>query len=88
MSAALVGGVSDETAEVVGVALGELRDGDREILLLSAWEDLDLSEIAAVLECSRAAAGVRLHRARRRLGVALESARRGVPQPRNAEVTS
>ncbi len=48
-------------------ALAQLSDGDREILLLVAWEGLSTSEVAAVFGCSRAAAKVRLHRARRRL---------------------
>jgi hypothetical protein len=39
--------------------------------LLVAWEDLDAPAIAAVLGCSRNAARIRLHRARRRFARAL-----------------
>ena len=45
-----------------------LRDDDRELLTLSAWEDLDNDEIARVLGITPAAVAVRLHRARARLG--------------------
>ncbi len=40
---------------------------DRELLALVAWEGLDYGQIAAVLGCSRNAARIRLHRARRKL---------------------
>lgn len=53
-------------------ALGELRSGDREILMLSAWEGLDGRQIAAVLGCSEQAAQQRLHRARKRLQARFE----------------
>jgi RNA polymerase sigma-70 factor (ECF subfamily) len=53
-------------------ALGRLSDADRELLCLHAWEELSTSEAAAVLGCSRAAAKVRLHRARGRLRTELE----------------
>lgn len=52
-------------------ALGHLRPADRELLMLSAWEDLDPAAIAVVLDCSAGAARVRLHRARRRLRAVL-----------------
>jgi RNA polymerase sigma factor (sigma-70 family) len=39
---------------------------DREILALVGWEGLDPGQIAVVLGCSRNAARIRLHRARRR----------------------
>ena len=48
-------------------ALARLSEPDREILLLAAWDGLTMVEATAVLGCSRAAAKVRLHRARRRL---------------------
>lgn len=40
---------------------------DREALLLRYWEELEPAQVAQALGCSRAAAAVRLHRARRRL---------------------
>jgi RNA polymerase sigma-70 factor, ECF subfamily len=48
-------------------ALARLSERDRDLLLLAAWDGLATDEIAAVVGCSRAAAKVRLHRARRRL---------------------
>jgi RNA polymerase sigma factor (sigma-70 family) len=47
-------------------ALGRLSDTDREVLLLVAWDGLSIQEAAAALRCTRTAAKVRLHRARRR----------------------
>lgn len=66
-------------AQLVLGALLELREHEREILLLAAWERLSTSEIAAVLGCSENAAALRLHRARRRLTevVATENAPSG-----------
>ena len=55
----------------LAAALSGLSERDREVVLLAAWEELDSGEIAAVLGCSRTAARVRLHRARRRLAAAL-----------------
>ena len=57
-------------------ALDKLRDDDRELLTLVAWEDLDNDEIAAVLGITPAAVAVRLHRARARL--ARQLARMGI----------
>lgn len=51
----------------VAAALLRLGAGDREILRLAAWEELQPAEMAAVLGCSPNAAAVRLHRARQRL---------------------
>ncbi len=68
----------DEVAgepELLG-ALARLRNRDREILLLIAWEDLDPVSAAAALGCSRATFAVRLHRARRRLSAAMAQTKR------------
>lgn len=48
------------------VAFRSLPEADREILALAGWEGLDAGQIAVVLGCSRNAARIRLHRARRR----------------------
>ncbi len=63
----------------VAAALLAVSDTDRELLVLSAWEDLGPAELAVVLGCSRAAAAVRLHRARRRLRVHLTQYAPDVP---------
>ena len=55
-----------DQAEARG-ALARLRDDDREVLMLVAWEGLDATRAATALGISPAAFAVRLHRARRRL---------------------
>lgn len=50
--------------------LDALRDDDREILMLAAWEGLGPRGLAQALGCSANAASVRLHRARTRLSEA------------------
>ncbi len=55
-------------------ALARLRESDRELLLLLAWEGLSTSEAAEVLGIRPRTLSVRLHRARRQLRVILESA--------------
>ncbi|MGV9533030.1 RNA polymerase sigma factor [Streptosporangium sandarakinum] len=57
--------------KAVGRVFRALSDDDRELLSLVAWEGLDAGEIARVLGCSRNAARIRIHRARRRLSRAL-----------------
>ncbi len=54
-------------------ALSTLSAGDRELLLLIAWEGLTHAQAAAALDITANAVGVRLHRARKRLKVALET---------------
>jgi RNA polymerase sigma factor (sigma-70 family) len=69
----------------IRAALAGLGQLDQEILRLIGWEELTLAEAAAVLECSRATAAVRLHRARRRLSAALKEPTTTVaPVPRPA----
>jgi RNA polymerase sigma factor (sigma-70 family) len=65
-----VGG-PDETAPPVICALAELSQDEREVLMLTAWEELSSKEAAAVLGCSPTAYRIRLHRARLRLRRAL-----------------
>ena len=59
---------ADLSFDAVHTALDALKDVDREILTLSAWDDLDNGEIAEVLGTSPKNVAVRLHRARKRLG--------------------
>ena len=60
----------------LGRAWQRLRPQDRELLGLVVWEGLDNDQLARVLDCSRTALKVRLHRARRRF--ATELVREGV----------
>ncbi len=48
-------------------ALAAIGDDDAELLRLWAWEQLTAAEIAVVLDITANAAGIRLHRARRKL---------------------
>ncbi len=72
-----------DAQHLISVALSQLSNPDAEILRLWAWEQLEISEIAVVLDCSPATARVRLHRARKRCAAYLYDARpplRAVPQ--------
>jgi RNA polymerase sigma-70 factor (ECF subfamily) len=83
------GPVDAGVSEVVGVALARLSERDREVLLLSIWDDLDRAAIAAVLGCSRANVSVRLHRARRRFAAEVDLLGFGshlIPSPSLASV--
>lgn len=55
----------------LGEALATLSAGDREVLMLVAWEGLDAQRAAIVIGCSPRAFAMRLHRARRRLAAAM-----------------
>lgn len=63
---------ADREVASVAAAFARLGNDDRELLALVAWEALDVGEVATVLGCSRNAARIRLHRARRRLARELE----------------
>jgi RNA polymerase sigma factor (sigma-70 family) len=58
--------LSGELAGLAG-AFRRLPAADRELLALAGWEGLDAGQIAVTLGCSRNAARIRLHRARRRI---------------------
>jgi RNA polymerase sigma-70 factor (ECF subfamily) len=53
--------------ELLHVALSRLDRDDREVLLLSRFQELSFAEISGILECSVGAAKVRAHRALREL---------------------
>lgn len=55
----------------LGAAVRRMREDDRDLLLLIAWEGLTPSQAAAVLGIRPATARVRLHRARERLRLEL-----------------
>lgn len=59
--------VADDHDAGLWTAWAKLRDGDREVLALIAWEELSVTEAARVLGCPAPVFSVRLHRARRRL---------------------
>jgi RNA polymerase sigma-70 factor (ECF subfamily) len=61
-----------EQDEDVMSALSKLKESDREILLLSTWEELSAPEIGTVLDISTTAAEQRLHRAKQRFTKHLE----------------
>ena len=59
--------IASDDHEILHHALDRLDRDDREILLLSRFQELSFSEIASILECSIGAAKVRAHRALRQL---------------------
>ncbi|MEU9023930.1 sigma-70 family RNA polymerase sigma factor [Actinomadura sp. NPDC048394] len=63
------GDIAEDVAERLAVlrAMAAIPEGDREILILVAWQGLSPREAARVVGCSPAALRVRLHRARKRL---------------------
>jgi RNA polymerase sigma factor (sigma-70 family) len=65
--------VPTESDLLVRRALAGLSEGDREVLLLSAWEGLTPAEISAVVGVPAVNVRSRLHRARRRLRSELEA---------------
>ncbi|TDQ05012.1 RNA polymerase sigma factor [Labedaea rhizosphaerae] len=58
----------------VGAALQALAQGDRDVLLLIAWEDLSYDEVAAALDIPVGTVRSRLHRARKQVRDALAPA--------------
>ena len=63
--------VVDGEARRLAAALARLRVGDRNVLLLAAWGDLDSQEIAAALQIPAGTVRSRLNRARRQVRAAL-----------------
>ena len=53
--------------EAFATAFAALRERDREVLTLVAWDGLRVREAAAVMDCTSAVFSIRLHRARQRL---------------------
>ncbi|GAB3432476.1 RNA polymerase sigma factor [Flindersiella endophytica] len=64
--------MAEAASSRAGEAFRQLPERDREVLALTAWEGLTPAEIAVVLDCSRNAVRIRLHRARRRFTRLLE----------------
>lgn len=61
-------------AKAMLACLEELRDDEREVLLLVAWEQLTPTEIAEVLGVPASTVRTRLHRARRQIRERLQAA--------------
>jgi RNA polymerase sigma-70 factor, ECF subfamily len=61
-------------AELIRRALAALPEPDREAVMLVAWEGMGPADAARAAGCSRPTFAVRLHRARKRLAVALAAA--------------
>ena len=66
--------VRESTIQSVLDAMGRLREPDREVLRLAAWEELSHREIGDVFGCSAHAVDQRLHRAKQRLARELQQA--------------
>ncbi len=68
--------IAEDVADRIAVltALVQLPEADRELLTLVAWHGLTARSAAGVIGCSTAAFFVRLHRARRRLELAVAAA--------------
>jgi RNA polymerase sigma-70 factor (ECF subfamily) len=66
------GPASDGPLAWIHEAMARLTAADREILRLTAWEELSIDEVATALGCSSRAAAMRLHRARGRLRAQME----------------
>ncbi|TCC43725.1 RNA polymerase sigma factor [Kribbella sindirgiensis] len=60
--------------------LNTLSVDDQQVLMLHAWEGLTGRDLGIALDCSAAAASVRLHRARRRLDAAIHGGRQAGDQ--------
>jgi len=65
--------LEDERARAVREAVGALPPLLREVLILADYEELELSAIAEIVGARVGAVKVRLHRARRKLRVAIEA---------------
>ncbi len=66
------GAAPEPGGSALTAALARLRPDDREVLMLTAWEGLDATQVATVLGCTPQAVHTRLHRARARLRAELE----------------
>jgi RNA polymerase sigma-70 factor (ECF subfamily) len=66
---------TEEPGAWVHEALARLSPADREVLRLTAWEELGVDEVAVALGCGGRAAAMRLHRARRRLRAEIDRMR-------------
>lgn len=63
----------DQGARALWSALASLSADDRDLLIMRAWDDLPVTDLATLLSCSPNAVSVRLTKARRRLADALDA---------------
>jgi RNA polymerase sigma factor (sigma-70 family) len=77
---------ADEVATRFSVLqiLDRLPPAEREALMLTAWDGLDVREGAMAAGCSRATFSVRLHRARRRVMKELDATRHSIDEAPSA----
>ena len=73
--------MGSEDARILAQALEALSDADRELLLLTGWEDLTPAQIASVIGRPAPVVSRRLHRARTRLATQLAIAGGDAPVP-------
>lgn len=64
--------VRNEETDAALAALDSLRSNDKEVLMMSAWDELSGPQIAEILGISVSAVDQRIHRARKRLGKAMQ----------------
>jgi RNA polymerase sigma-70 factor (ECF subfamily) len=60
-------GVPSESEDLPALSLAPLTDDEREAVQLRYWDDLSVTDIAALLGCTTNAVSMRLHKARRKL---------------------
>jgi RNA polymerase sigma factor (sigma-70 family) len=73
--------IDDHPRALLHAALNSLSEGDREIVMLTAWEGLTPREIAVIMDISANVVRVRLHRARRRVAQRLSGHSATSPAP-------
>lgn len=61
-----------ERDDSLWVALSQLAESDRDLLIMRAWDQLTVGEIASLLDCSPNAVSLRLRKARSRLRLLLD----------------
>lgn len=59
--------ILNESQRILHWALSQLEDGEREIVILSRFEELSMDDVGQIVGCSASTARVRLHRAILRL---------------------
>ena len=63
---------TDDRDDRLHRAIGQLNDDDREVLIMRYWDELAVTEIAALLDRTPNAVSMRLHKTRRRLAEVID----------------